>query len=178
MNKSMMTVGGDDSFSSTLVSLMPFPIMEEKPGLIPGQFALEACTGRPSIKVIGQSIFYVFIDADRGSFRVVTPSYAVAKSVVNDYLSAQLAATPDAHPAFFWVPGALTVEEVESKYADLIQEKKRVQTNWFVELVRLGDDDWEKTHHHYSISDTQRYAARALDPENKRGRPWIIPNPL
>lgn len=161
----------------TLVSIVPFPIIEEKPGLIPGHFEVEASTDeRPRVTIVGECLHYVWIDEVRGSLRVINPSYVIAKSIVNDYVSSHIEVGPDAYPGFFWLPGVLSVEEVERQHEDKLREMKTVQVEWFVRLVRLADDDWQKTRQHFAISDLQRYAAKYLDPENKAGRPWIFVN--
>jgi len=164
-----------DPPKSTLVSIVPFEIREEKPGLIPGTFAIPASVdGSPVCLVIGQSIHYVFIDEDRGNLRVINPSYYVARSVVNDYNSAQMCAGPDACPGLFWFLGEWTPEKIKKEKPNELSEIKRRQYNWFVELVKLADDDWEKTRQHFCISDTQRFALNAIDPTNSKNRPWII----
>lgn len=168
---------GDVAQKSTLVSLVPFPIVEEKPGLIPGHFEIEASTdGKPRVTHIGECTHYVWIDEVRGSLRVRNPSYLVAKSLVNDYISSQLEVGPDAHPALFWLPDVWVPAQVEEKHGDMLIEMGRRQVEWFIRLVRLADDDWQRTRQHYAISDLQRYAARALDPDNKMARPWVFVN--
>jgi len=163
---------------STLVSIVPFPIEEFKPGLIPGTFRVDASVdGRPQCTIIGDSIHYVWIDETRGSLKVNNPSYVIARSVVNDYNSSQLAGGVDRHPGFFWLMGEYDTERVEKEHKDKLNEYKIIQRNWFVELVKLADDDWEKTRQHQCISDIQRYAAREIDPGNTRLRPWVITRP-
>lgn len=167
------------SLKSTLISLVPFPISEFKPGLTPGQFDMEASVGGvPSIKVIGESHYHVYIDHERGNLRVVDPSYKVAQSVVMDYLQAQLAAKPECHPAFFWKLGEFSASEVMAKFPDEVQAYNTIQMDWFLELIKLADDDWEKSRQHNSISDIQRFALKAIDPTNSKMRPWVLVNPL
>lgn len=183
MNNNEMTFSTDKgspsaSLKSTLVSLVPFSISEFKPGLIPGQFDIPASVnGEPQCLVIGESIYYVWIDPERGNLRITDPSYKVAKSICDDYNSAQIEASLEAYPALFWVLGVYTAEEIKKKFPEKIEEARAKQWNWFVQLVKLADDDWEKTRQHYSISDMQRYAAKAIDPSNSRQRPWLLVNP-
>jgi hypothetical protein len=167
--------------SSTVISIVPFPIDEFKPGLIPGVFHIERCAdeNKPICITIGESFHYVYIDAERGNLRVLNPSYEVAASIVADYNSAQLEAKPTSHPGLFWMPGVWTAEAInkDAEAKERLEEAKRVQREWFVSIVRLADDDWEKTRQHQSISDTQRYAAKILDPTNKQNRQWIFVDP-
>lgn len=160
---------------STVISVVPFPIDETKPGLIPGHFHIDASVDEePTCLVVGDSMFYVYIDAERGNLRVPAPSYQVAKSICFDYLSAQLEAKEDCHPGLFWKQGTWTPERVKRELKDELAYFKRTQYDWFTELVKRADDDWEKTRAHYAISDIQRFALRAIDPGNKQNRPWII----
>lgn len=169
--------GAISGSKSTIISIVPFPIDEFKPGLIPGHFHVDAKKGDdPVCTVIGDSFFYVYIDADRGNLRVPAPSYHVCRSICFDYLTAQLEANEDCHPGLFWKDGIWTPERVRKEAADELAHFERCQYNWFKALVMRADDDWEKTRTHYAISDTQRHALRAIDPENKAGRPWIVKN--
>lgn len=161
---------------ATLISIVPFPIDEFKPGLIPGQFHVDASKDEePQCSVIGDSLFYVYIDADRGSLKVPAPSATIARSICYDYLTAQLEAREDCFPGLFYKSGVWDALRVKKEAKDELEYHKQAQHNWFVALVKRADDDWEKTRSHHSISDTQRYALRAIDPQNTKGRPWILP---
>jgi hypothetical protein len=161
------------------VSIVPFPIDERKPGLIPGSFHVDACLNEnePVCQVIGDSFFYVYIDADRGNLRVPAPSHIVARSLCDDYNIAQLEVGPECHPGLFWLPGIWTTEKLLKGAQDELAYAREAQTTWFINLVKRADDDWEKTRQHYAISDVQRYALRRIDPENKQNRPWVLVKP-
>jgi hypothetical protein len=108
---------------------------------------------------------------------VPNPSHIIAKSIVNDYVISQLEVSEDAHPAIFWVPGEYAPERVAFDHSKKIRDLLAIQNNWFYKLVKLGDDDWERIRQHSVISDMQRYAARAIDPDNEAKRPWILTRP-
>src|SRR5438132_14196669 len=57
-----------------------------------------------------------------------------------------------------------------NRFSDDLEILWTQQKNWFIKLIKLADDDWEKTRQHKFISDMQRYAAKAVGLE----RPWII----
>lgn len=158
---------------STLVSIVPFPIAEMKPGIYPGFFELPASrNNNPECLVIGDSKFFVEIDENR-TITVWVPSDKLAQSVVNDYITSNLAYSQEknAAPGFFWVEGELTSEDIVKKFSTtLLEQAKRRQSNWFEELVKMADDDWEKTRQHKFISDMQRHAAKSM----KLERPWLI----
>lgn len=180
MREMSFTVGGTgEVLESTLISIVPFPIREFKPGLVPGIFEIPASVdGKPQFKVIGQSMHHVYIDAERGNLPVIDPSYDVADAIVADYNSAQLESEPGAHPGLFWVLGNWNADKVKKdpRVAEKLDEIREIQNNWFQKLVVLGDDDWQRHRQHTAISDIQRVAAKTLDPENKRGREWIFVN--
>lgn len=157
---------------ATLISVVPFPIAEFKPGIYPGFFEIPACNrGVPEILVIRDSVYHVEIDENR-TITVKCPAEDIAKSVVNDYITSNLEynTEDDSAPGFFFKPGRLDLGLVLAKFEkDLIYHKDR-QNRWFQRLVKLADDDWEKTRQHRAISDIQRYAAKSLN----LIRPWII----
>jgi hypothetical protein len=97
------------------------------------------------------------------NFNMIIPGEELAKSLVNDYIRAQLVYSEDAHPALFWVPG----EEkdgniVITKYNKQLEESRVKQNNWFKKLIELADDEWAKNHQHKTITDIQRFACRSL----------------
>ena len=51
-----------------------------------------------------------------------------------------------------------------------IAKARARQKAWFIRLVAIADDDWQRYGQHKFISDTQRYAGRTLNLE----RPWLI----
>lgn len=157
---------------ATVISLVPFPIAEFKPGIYPGFFEIEPSTDNvPQLLVVEDSKYHVEIDENR-TITVKCPAEDIARSIVEDYVSANLAfdIEEDASPAIFWKPGKFDLEGVKSNFSKDIEYQLGRQIRWFNKLVRMADDDWEKTRQHKAISDIQRYAAKAL----KLARPWVI----
>lgn len=157
---------------STLISIVPFPIAEFKPGIYPGFFEVGASNnGVPQSLIVGDSKYHVEIDENR-TISVKCPSEDIARSVVDDYIVANLAYSveEDAAPGFFWKLGAHDSESIVKNFSTDLEYHKGRQIRWFKKLVEMGDDDWEKTRQHRAISDIQRYAAKSL----KLTRPWII----
>lgn len=158
--------------TSTLVSIVPFPLREVKPGIYPGIFEVPAAKNNfPELLVIKDSIYHVEIDENR-TITVTCQSENVARSVVNDYISSNLAFSVEDNslPGLFWIPGEINVTDVMVKHTERLEQAKESQYNWFKKLVQLADDDWEKTRQHRFVSDMQRHAARAL----QLNRPWLI----
>lgn len=161
---------------STLVSIVPFPIVEFKPGIYPGFFEIPPCKSEiPEILVISDSVYHVEIDENR-TITVKCPSEDIAKSIVDDYIVSNLAYSvdEDAAPGFMYKSGEFDLPTVMIKFSGEINELKKRQLRWFGKLVEMADDDWERSRQHKFISDMQRHAAKAL----KLDRPWlIVPQP-
>lgn len=155
----------------TIISLLPYPVRETKPNIYPGYFQIPSAkeTG-VAVLPIGESV-HAIESAYKGqpNIRVVESPKVIAAAIVHDFLESQLAIEPDAQPGFFFVEGHYTVEEAKKTFPARIKEAEEFQKNWFVVLVRIADDDWEKTHQHKFISDIQRYAAKYLN----LNREWI-----
>lgn len=157
---------------STLVSIVPFPITEFKPGIYPGKFEIKGSKeGIPELLVISDSIYHVEIDENR-TITVTCQSEKLAESIVEDYIISNLAFSRElnATPGVFWVPEVQTLGSILANFSKQLEKVKIRQDNWFKRLVTIADDDWEKTRQHKTISDMQRYAAKSLGLE----RPWII----
>lgn len=158
---------------STIVSVIPFPLIETKPGIYPGKFEIAAAKPNDfEILVIGNSVYHVEIDENR-TITVPAVSEQIAESIIEDYVIAQIAFSreEDVAPGIFWVPGENTKKDIITKFNEKLEYAKQRQIRWFRELVKIADDDWEKTRKHRAISDMQRYAAKSLELD----RPWIIP---
>lgn len=163
------------TYAATVISIVPFPIEENKPGIYPGHFFIPASKdNEPVVINVGESIYHVEVDEDR-SITVKCPPNEIARSIVEDYVSSNLAYSEgeNAAPGVMWCDGKFSVAEVKLKFAKELVDLKQTQWNWFIKLVRMADDDWEKTRRHQSISDMQRYACKALGQD----RPWIINQP-
>lgn len=165
--------------SSSVISIVPFPIQEDKPGLYPGSFHIDPCTNEdcPQILIVKDSHYFQEIDESR-SLRITVPSYEVVQSIVNDYTSSQVGVDAEnideRCPGIFWIDHVVTVVEVLSKYSEQLKEASRKQKNWFVEMVKVGDDVWEATRRHIDVPNTARVAAKILGLD----RPWLINIPL
>jgi hypothetical protein len=154
----------DKSSLATVVSLMPKKISEEKPGLFPGTFTLEpAPKGSFSLLHVGVSHYYVYLDSTRGSLRVPELGSQIAKSIVEDYIGAQIAISDERRPGLFWVRGHASPEDINTKFVKELDEARAKQLNWFRALVMLGDDNWKRYGTHTSVSGVQRMAAKELN---------------
>jgi len=165
--------------SCTVISLVPFPINESKPGLYPGHFKIPPAKNNDfEALIVGRSVHYVYLDEDRGSVQVPTPSDEVARSICEDYITDIFGVQKGvAEPGIFFIDGAYVQKDGEPDKKtiaqiakDKIEQARARQRQWFVHLVEIADDEWSKYHTHKSISDLQRFAAKILGLE----REWNV----
>lgn len=166
----------NNRFVCTVVSLVPFEIKEEKPGLIPGYFRIPASDGKnPVCLVVEAAKHNVYLDETRGSLPVQDASDQVARSIVEDFLSSQLGISDGVHPGLFWLVGSVTPEEVVKNHGDELRIAKLAQQRWFIEICKIADNDWNRRRQHNSISDFQRKAAELLG-YTKETHEWMAPS--
>jgi hypothetical protein len=159
----------------TVISLVPSEINEEKPGLFPPRFKIkESNTIIPQLLHIGVATHYVYLDESRGYLQVKNPSDVVAKAIVHDYITSQLGISDEVGPALWWVDSEMTLEQVVEKEKVIMNEMRARQRKWFVNLVKLADDDWVRYHQHNVISDFQRKIGHLLD-LNPEDHEWMTP---
>lgn len=153
----------------TIVSQVPFELREHKP-CYPGEYIVPAAPWKGiSILVVDTAHCFVYVDGNRGSMKIPLLAEELAEAIIKDFSIAVLARTDDAKPGLFVVPGEWTTEEASKKFADKIEEYRTYQINWFKALVRLADDDWQRTHQLKTISNLQRVAAKFLELD----KPWV-----
>lgn len=157
--------------SATICSLLPFDLVEVKPGLTPTEFTVKKAEGdKPALTVIHEGVFYLvnpdpLADAkDVRNIKVPVPALELAQSIINDRVSAMLEVEyPDIIPGVWAVPGEYEdLKEFSRKYIKEITTYRLCQNNWFRKLVFKADDTWAKTKSPLAITDLNRYACDAL----------------
>lgn len=149
----------------TIVSLLPYPLNEDKP-IDHGSFHMApAAKDDFEILVIGDKIEFTrnfYVSFDRGNLKLPVDPEEVARAIVEDHLRATVQTGPDARPGLFYLPGILTKEEVKSKHKVILDKARKEQNNWYGKLVKAADDTWQRYRRHNMITDQHRYAANAL----------------
>lgn len=147
---------------ATVVSFEPKLMNSYKPGLYPGYFTVPpAKDGVPGILHVSNSVHYIE-NLNGHKVQVETSAEKVAESIVADHIRSTMGVAEGTHPAFFWVEGHKTAEEILKQHADDVKRVKAAQRSWHLSLVRFADDEWARHRQHRAITDTQRNAAKAL----------------
>lgn len=162
---------------STIISIYPREILEEKWTIQPGVFHIQPGSyEKPSILVVGPSSWWREIDEDQPLLEIPNSSIQVADSVVRDWAQGMLACDmAEAIPGIDFVPGSYSMKTIESpnsvyvindtqySFKSLLDKLKRKQTNWYNALVRMADGFWARSNGNpLAISDLMRMAAREL----------------
>lgn len=168
---------------STIVSLLPWSLTEEKPGQFPSVYRINRAPakGEFGITVIGDAYFLEpvpFADEGTPPRRIDIISKRVADAVVLDYERAQLATNYEweegenfkaqALPGLFSLDGEHDHVSIQASSSKKVRQAVYNQTLWFSRLVKIADDDWNRYQRHNVISDMQRAACKWLGLD----RPW------
>lgn len=151
----------------TVISVMPIKLSEDKP-LRPSHYEIPACkdvdNGCESL-MVKRGDFRVYIDENRPALIVPEPSDTIAQSICRDFKVCATHFQPGiAEPGLFWVRGGYMNQEIlEAKELfPLLESARKLQTQWFKELIATADDDWARYSMRKMISDLQRIACKCL----------------
>jgi hypothetical protein len=162
-------------FKCTVVSFVPFELVETKPGCYPPTFRIpKSDTKIPSILSVGKTFHGVYLDETRGSLKVENASDLVARAIVEDYVTSQLGVSDDARPGIFWVPGEYTAGEILQRFPEECEEAKSNNQKWFEACCRIADNDFAKYKQHNVVSSAQRKMAELLGWDPK-AHEWMMP---
>lgn len=158
---------------STIFSIFPKEIIENKPTLQPGVFHIHAGSlDKPSALVVGPSSWWREIDDQQPLLEIPVSSIQIADSIVKDYCNGLTACNMvDMMPGLFYLPGEWTVDKLRKEQPRIIEKYAENQKRWFLELVRLADVMWARTNGNpLAINDDARLACREL---NIKDKPWL-----
>lgn len=166
------TVDIVDASYATIISICPFPIRETKPGLFPNAYSIKAAApGDIEILNINDQVYFSQrVPVIGNVIQIPVPAKELAESIVSDRLTGQLLYSATSKPGLFWVPGKYSKQAAKIKFKAEIDEANIYQNQWYADLVKFGDDEWNQHHQHKFITDLQRHAARILGLEKE----WLI----
>jgi len=174
---------------ATIVSIVPLPITEQKPGVLPTIYKIPAAKkGEVQVLVIDDAITYQYIDETRGSQVIKIPATELGADIIRSYSHNSFEVEPGVRePGLFLVPESYTPALIKERFADILKGAEEKQSLWFQRLVEVADDDWAENRKLGNISPIQRLAAQhqglsrewlTTTPEASRECPWcttIIP---
>jgi hypothetical protein len=159
---------------STVFSVFPKLINENKPTLEPGEFNIEpGYPEKPSRLVVGSSSWWREIDPTQPLLEIPVSSVQIAESIVKDYSNGIIMCDMgEVRPGLFFLPGDISLDELKKTHKPLLDLAIKRQENWFKAMVRLADSYWARTNGNpMAISDDSRVAAKMLKIED---RPWLM----
>jgi hypothetical protein len=151
---------------STVVSIYPKYIDEEKVTIQPGRFIIQpGSIAKPTILVVGPSSWWREIDEEQPLLEIPTSSIQIADAIVRDYCSGLLACNMgDSMPGMFYVPGEHDVPSLLKSYSAEFAKAKKKQEKLWSNLVQLADMLWARSNGNpMAISEDMRIAARELN---------------
>jgi len=158
---------------STIVSIFPKAIDDDKITIVPGKFHIDAgLYEKPSILIVGGSSWWSDTDVERPILEIPVSSIQVAESLVKDYCNGMFNCNMgDSMPGLFFVLGEQTIMDIKTKYKIMLEMVKEKQDNWFRVLVKSADSLWARSNGNpLVIWDEMRIAARSL---NLNDKPWL-----
>jgi hypothetical protein len=162
----------------TVVSMLPYPLCEEKPGLVPGTFKIPyTAPGDITLLNVERCTHAVYLDSNRPRLIVTDPSDLVAKSIAYDHKVAMICYEAGiAEPGIDWVWGEYLPDQngkqaLAAANPTLLKEMLEKQMEWYTRLLKMADDDWATYRKHKFITDLQRTAARVL---GQLDREWML----
>lgn len=163
---------------STIVSLLPYPLVENKPGLVPPTFRIPYTNpGDFTLVNVERCTHTVYLDENRPRLVVPDPSDVVANSIVEDHKRAMVCYEHGiAEPGLGWVWGEYLDTPDGKKgfvavHSALLREITEKQIEWYKRLLAMADDDWSQYRRHKFITGLQRTAASVLGITD---REWLL----
>jgi len=160
---------------STVVSLLPIPLCEHKPGLQPSEYIIKAVKNPMrdcEVLWVSRARFPVYIDEHRPALVVPEPSDRVAAAICRDYKTTVSGFESEvAEPGLFWLKDQYKIGEIlngiDAKVTRALERARALQNEWFKRLVVQADDNWGKYRMRRMVSDIERLAAVALGMEKE-----------
>jgi len=150
---------------ATVFSIYPRPIKAEHLTTQPSTYEIPAGTDKePATLVVGPASWWRDIDPEQPLLEIKVSSIQVADSIVNDYCKARFGCNMgDCKPGLFYLPGEISVKELQSKHPHLILNAIERQRNWYKVIVDETDAMWSVSNGSPRVvDDTARIAAQEL----------------
>lgn len=150
---------------STVFSIFPKAIKEEKATITPGIFEIPPGTvEKPARLIVEPSSWWKEIDEHQPLLEIPISSIIVADSVVKDYCNGLFCCNMgDKMPGIFYLPGDVTIAQLQKEFKHILDKAIARQRNWYSALVAQGDSLWARSHGNpLAISLDMKLAANEL----------------
>lgn len=158
---------------ATVVSTLPFKLVESKPGLFPFSYEIPAAPKDGISSLTVEDGYYLELiplaDERVPPRKVPVLSIEIARGLVEDYTNANLGISYDPLengavpiPGLFFLEGSLHPLSISKEHKHRVDQARMNTMAWFQRLVKIADDDWARNHQHKMITDLQRSAATFL----------------
>lgn len=155
---------------ATIVTLLPFEFPREMTGHNPTYYTFPAAkNGDFEVVVIGDTTSWAYV-LDGKSLQRRHLAIDVAAELIDTYIDASQFKGADAGPGLFYVEGEHDKESIKENFSEKLEEARRKQNNWFLNLIHQGDDLWKKNRLHREISTPMKLAAAAMNQK----REWLL----
>lgn len=157
--------------ASTVISILPVAIKENKPGLNLSEYHIPAVRD-PNTEmhtlIIYRSAFAVYIDENRPALIIPEPSDRIAEAICRDYrVGMSHTEVNVAEPGLFWLSGKREPSDIlkgkDEEGHQLLKFYRSIQREWFFRLVSEADEYWSRIRSRRAISDLQRAACNLLN---------------
>jgi hypothetical protein len=156
---------------STVVSIFPLEITENKATIFPSRFTIPPGTvKKPGVLVIKPSSNWRDVDPERPIEIIPEPSVIIAKALVQDFANGLMECDGNGKvPGLFWVIGEKTSADILKDHQDLLEQYEQKQRNWFQSLCSLTDALWAERPNPRVVSELVKIAATELNLD----KPWM-----
>lgn len=160
----------------TIVSVYPRPIKENKPMVHPSVWEMPALPVEKintdfNISVVAPTSWWKEMEDGQPWLEIVTNSMIMADSWIKDYCKMLGVEWGVRQPGLFWVPGKhnkISIQTYKNEltgetFEQLLAKARRLQEEFYKEIVRLADVMWARTNGNpLTISDDARLGAEIL----------------
>lgn len=166
---------------TTIVSIYPRNIVDDKPTLFPSRFVIPAAKdGEFSLLVIeGASYFLSSMIGNQPPTEVQVNSMMLAESILRDSIPTMNLVTNSARPGVFSIPGGFNrisilnyVHPDGRKFKELLATAREWQMNYWTAVIDEADYFWSKSQGNpKTIPEDAKLAARIMGVEKQK--PWM-----
>lgn len=161
---------------STIISIWPKPIYENKITLSPGEFEIPAGSyENPAVVIVGPSSWWREVNEQEPLLEISVPSSVIADSLCRDWMNGMLGCDMvTAKPGLIWLPHEVKLDVIKKEHKGVLDKAKEQQDNYFRNLVKLADSLWARTNGNpLAIHEDAKMAAKYLNEE----RDWLNYSP-